>query len=1188
MKRFFLFLFSILFLSFLAALIIYTQKEKIKEYAIASLSETIETQTGCRVTFSNIQFSLPMQVDVDQLDLHMEEKCLVSLHALRASFLPWEIWNKGIAIHKIAINKARLYGCPSSSSSSPYIEWSQLPPSLSLKSLTIEELIVDKEFLLSLPDEMQRILEYPLKVEGVLTLDSTRREGVLDLSIGKCHFDEKPPSLTEVTISLSQDQEKTFGQLRLIEPPAGLLSSLYPLPKGYQWNAYIQIVGPLDLVSRFLNGKMVNDNTVGEFQVGYASLEGEEHEILKDSGTLEGLYSFSNVGIDIPSIGGTIGKFALQGSLALSPTMELHGARLALEVPDYYLKEQQVKLLHPKIDCFLTGKLPNPVVDVSIDCSQITVAEYTLEGVEGKISFSHEDEGIEGIASFKGEYQKLPCALYTSFLWKDLLRLSHLKTSFGSTQVQGELELDPTSKLVTGELFGDFNLLEIEKIGFPHVVNGAVSFHAYLNVHETVQSLSFILHSPHIEIEDVIADTVGLSAVIIDPLRLDVAHHRTLIHLTCEKAKYREYQVEKLEWQTCTDNDAMEWPCSLRFAWDDKVYTHLQGDWYATSDLLNLSIHSLSGQLGPHAFALKDPFSFRLHGKEAQFSRMTLAIANGFLTLEGSVQREASSLFVEAEQIPLEIFHQFRSDLPFEGVLNGIFKIRQIGEVASGIAKIDIKEIHLLDDKVGFSLPLKANFNAELKNDTCVCRGSIEGLSPEPVALSLMLPVRLNLYPLDFTFNQTRQLKGNLAFKGALEPILELFIPATGPNMAGQADIAVNLSGTPAHPHLEGYANIWNGSFDILGIGLSFRDIQGKITLSGQKATLASLSGTDGVHGKIKGEGTVLLDGSSLFPFDISFLIEHALLRPSDYAWATANGNLRLHGNSEQAFISGKIQSDELNINIPEQIPELMQTLQVTYVNQPAHVPLPTVYKRKPSDFPLNLDLQLEIPQKGYVNGSSWSSEWNGNVSVLGTVDMPQLHGSCRLIKGDYRFQGKPFEIKEGTITFAGDPEKKTTIYVIASEDLDEITAEIILKGSLKNPALSFRSNPPLPQREILSWILFNQGTSDITSFQGTQLNESITDLNMNDNKPDVLTKIRKGFGVDRLDISRSTDNSNEVSVQVGKYLSRGILVSVNKSVTAEANQVALEAEIAKNVKVKAQVGDDSEGQLQLKWKRDY
>jgi len=244
---------------------------------------------------------------------------------------------------------------------------------------------------------------------------------------------------------------------------------------------------------------------------------------------------------------------------------------------------------------------------------------------------------------------------------------------------------------------------------------------------------------------------------------------------------------------------------------------------------------------------------------------------------------------------------------------------------------------------------------------------------------------------------------------------------------------------------------------------------------------------------------------------------------------------------------------------------------------------------RKKNNWPLVLNLQIEAPNKIFIKGSGFASEWKGSVLLSGDSKAFLVNGDLSIINGTYLFQGKEFQIKEGKISFAGDPEKKTTLYLIASKQIDDINAEIILRGPLKDPAIAFRSNPPLSQSEILSWILFNRGLSDISSFQGRQLNQSIKNLKNDNEEPDVLTKIRNQIGIDRIDISRDEyGEENEVSVQVGKYIYQGVYVSVNKSITAETNRLAIEANLINHFKLQAEVGDDSAGQLLLKWKKDY
>ena len=172
-------------------------------------------------------------------------------------------------------------------------------------------------------------------------------------------------------------------------------------------------------------------------------------------------------------------------------------------------------------------------------------------------------------------------------------------------------------------------------------------------------------------------------------------------------------------------------------------------------------------------------------------------------------------------------------------------------------------------------------------------------------------------------------------------------------------------------------------------------------------------------------------------------------------------------------------------------------------------------------------------------------------------------------------------------MTFEGDLETKSTLYVVAQEEIERIQVKAILKGPIFDPLLTFRSNPALSDQEILSRILFGKGISDITPIQATQLSQAILSLN-SDNGEDLLERFQRNIGIDRIDLNANSEDKNEVSIRVGKYISRGVLISLHKSINSEHKHVAIEADIMSNFKVEAEVGSKSEGKMSLKWKKDY
>ena len=94
-------------------------------------------------------------------------------------------------------------------------------------------------------------------------------------------------------------------------------------------------------------------------------------------------------------------------------------------------------------------------------------------------------------------------------------------------------------------------------------------------------------------------------------------------------------------------------------------------------------------------------------------------------------------------------------------------------------------------------------------------------------------------------------------------------------------------------------------------------------------------------------------------------------------------------------------------------------------------------------------------------------------------------------------------------------------------------------------PQLTFQSNPHLPTSSILARILFNKEISDISHPEALQLANTLMSLSGGAG-PDVLEAIRKSIGVDRLTIVSAQPGSDQIAVQIGKYLTKGVLITLS------------------------------------------
>src|SRR5690606_8243753 len=105
------------------------------------------------------------------------------------------------------------------------------------------------------------------------------------------------------------------------------------------------------------------------------------------------------------------------------------------------------------------------------------------------------------------------------------------------------------------------------------------------------------------------------------------------------------------------------------------------------------------------------------------------------------------------------------------------------------------------------------------------------------------------------------------------------------------------------------------------------------------------------------------------------------------------------------------------------------------------------------------------------------------NVTVGGVVQVrkqpgapPEFTGEVSTVRGTYTFQGRRFTIeRDGRIRFAGTDEIDPLLDIRASRVISGVETMIRVQGTLRQPELSFSSNPPLDQADILSLIVFNQ-----------------------------------------------------------------------------------------------------------------
>lgn len=1149
------------------------KREEIKQHIINYVVEKIALETGYSLAFEEIELLFPGEFNVKHLEVTTHDGSLVKIQKLNAVVNVWELLRKQVVLKNLQIDDLELFAIPSSSQAS-----------LSKSTILLIFDAIPFNFAIESFDfhHIKTPFEIPLNIKGQMRIDST----VANSNAKKCFLEliiaptEQLQNQTQATLFIEQTDTLAEIQLRLIESDNAILATRFNLPKGYSFQGTFQASGTCSAWQHLIEKSEAEKEDLinGYIQLACFSTRSDNKNIDTSWFSILSPFTLSTTqNINFLNIEGICEYCQLEGKLCLSSNGDLGGTRFKIYKISPYKLINWIKADDIEIAVELKGNWQTPQANLKMQSQACNLKEFCFEQITLDSELNYNEMGLlQGDFTTSFKYDKRPVHAYSTISWTGdpHLQLSKIRITSSDAELLGDLKINTVTLTALGELEGTLPLSYLQP-----KINGMCTFRSNLFLEGSIQAIETSLDASQVVFENSSFESISLRTTLLNPYEKPSGS----LKFSCWGASCQNYQFAQIECETEIAKHIALWPfaISLRTVPENQLDLHTTGFWHQSANELHIVLDAFSGSIIGNPFFLQIPLTLHIDN-EINFSPLHLNVGDGILKAVTSSD-PTRSLNIHAHHFPLELIKFIRPDLSVPGFFDAEVQLKELGKELTGDMQLEFKNVKLPKFADSSEFFLNGVFAASLYQNSLKCTGQVKGFGPIPIEVNATVPMQATLSPLKITIDRNDPISIHLMQNGQIESILELIMPASTPQVTGQTVLSIDVAGTLNDPIINGNLKVENGTFEIVDIGLAFQGIKGRAAINGNKLVITELNS----HG-FQCQGMMELDLTKGCPFELAIQLDKVPLAPLNYASLIAGGNLSLKGDMQQLLLQGKIIAEELNITIPEEIPALTNTVEVIYINQPENVLPPTLVKNASSTWPILLNLDFEIPRKGIIKGKDWTSEWKGRVVATGTTEAPLLHGTCKIIQGEYRFNGKGFNITEGSISFAGEADKKTSLYIIASQDLGEITAEIILKGPIKHPAISFRSNPPLPQREIVSWILFNRGISEITPFQGTQLNESITNLDTS-GKTDMLTKLRNRIGIDRIDINRGENGtSNEVSVQVGKYISHGIFVAINKSVSSEANRVSIEANLMRNVKVQAEIGDDAAGQLLLKWKHDY
>jgi translocation and assembly module TamB len=552
----------------------------------------------------------------------------------------------------------------------------------------------------------------------------------------------------------------------------------------------------------------------------------------------------------------------------------------------------------------------------------------------------------------------------------------------------------------------------------------------------------------------------------------------------------------------------------------------------------NITINA-EGSLDRRPIRLTAPAIFHRDADAWVLDPTELSFAGGKAHLAGRFSDAANEFKAGIDTMPLSVLDLFYPQLGLSGVATGDvdYRLQRGARIPSGRANLQIRGLSR-SGLVLSSRPADVAVAAVLTANVAAARAvmssagkvigraqaRISGLPPTGV-----LPDRL----------RSGNLFAQIRYNGPADTVWRLFGIETI-DLSGPVAIGADISGTGASPLIRGSLRSTQARLESAVTGTVINNLAAAGHFDGSRLLIEQLSG------QTKGGGTVT--GHAAFDFatkglgmDVVLDAQNAMLLNRDDIGATLTGPMTIKSDGNGGTIGGDVRlvKGRFQLGHAAAVAAIPQ-FETIELNQP------DAEDRAARRKPWRLDIKVDARNQLMVTGLGLNSEWRGHLHLGGMIDNPAILGQVDMVRGDYEFAGRRFDIDRGTIRFLGEAPPDPLLEIVAKANINSVNATITVSGTGQKPEISFTSVPALPEDELLARLLFGTSITNLSAPEALQLAAAVNSLRGGKGGLNPINAVRRVAGLDRLRILPADPTIGAgTAIAAGKYIGRRTYVEV-------------------------------------------
>ena len=404
------------------------------------------------------------------------------------------------------------------------------------------------------------------------------------------------------------------------------------------------------------------------------------------------------------------------------------------------------------------------------------------------------------------------------------------------------------------------------------------------------------------------------------------------------------------------------------------------------------------------------------------------------------------------------------------------------------------------------------------------------------------------------------------------------FVPLFEPEIdraAGKLQADLRLAGTLGLPEIAGSLVLTEGELDMYAVNMQLRAIALRVDLADNALKLVA-----NLHA---GKGVAELAGNLEWrdrqPFgQLKFKGENLELVNVPEARVLVSPDLRFRIDGRRIGVDGAVRVPTAFLTPADLSGAVLPSSDQVIVGTEAGA--------AGEGFEVTTGIQLVLGKDVRIDSYGLKARIEGNVAAYAAPnEVSTATGELRIAEGKYSAYTRELDIERGRLIFSGGALTDPGVDLRASKQFPEALVGVNVRGTLRNPRLSFWSDPSLPQSQIASLILAGgqfgalQGPGGV----GTQDNR---DQLLAQGSAILASQLGQQLGLNLEEVRVESDINDQTRLILGRYLSPRFYVSYGISLTEAINTLKLRYTISDRWTIRSEAGENRSADLEYKIER--